>query len=219
MKSPIFLISFFLMLSLQISRADLSIVQQIEDFQLSPSTTEQIKIFASGNRMRIDQGQKLSSIILKEKKVTYSIMHESQQYVVLIHETASIPVTVDPIDDYTIENTGKTEQVHGFACKQLRIKEKSGDVSELWLSDKALDVNLFYREFVDFMELGLGPVTKQLDKHPELKGIPIRVTEFHNEKKLKESTLMHIDTKKILDSLFEVPAGYSELKMNSSDSR
>jgi hypothetical protein len=200
--------------------ADLTISQNIEDFQsATPTPPEQLKIYVSGNRIRIDQGQKISSVILKDKKVTYSIMHETRQYIVLPHletpsnpeHSKSTPQTLHP-DDYTVESTGKTEQIHGFTCKQVRIKESDGTTSDLFISNQALDVNAFYKEFAGFMEFGLGALNKQLENHPELKGIPIRVSEFRDSKKLRESTITRIETSKILDSIFEVPAGYSEIK-------
>jgi hypothetical protein len=199
---------------IQSSFADLSIYQQMEDSQTSPVTTEEMRIYISGNRIRLDQGQKISSIILKDKKATYSIMHESRQYIVLPHDESlkdNFPLT--KTDDIQIENTGKTEQIHGYPCKLLKIKEKNGDLTELMISDKVLDVNVFYKEFQSFLEFGFGPVARQLEKHPELKGIPIRVTEFRGIQKFRQSTLMRVETTKILDSVFEVPAGYEELKM------
>lgn len=224
---------FFLGLSLTV-RADLTISQLIEDFQTTPTVPpEQLKIFLSGNRIRIDQGQKISSIILKDKKVTYSILHETKEYVVLPHEAdsgaapaspqaaATSPATATttagsstPDDDYVVESTGKTEQIHGYTCKEVKIKEKDGSVSDLMISSQALDVNTFYKEFLGFMEFGMTGVNKQLEKHPELKGIPVRVTEYSkDQRKLRQSTINRIEASKIDETIFQVPAGYSQIKL------
>jgi hypothetical protein len=215
--------SLFVLILFAISsttKADLTIIQNLQSFDLdSPIPAEEVKLFISGNRIRFDQGQKMSSIILKDKKVTFSIMHETRQYIALPHAlaTSGDDKTVgDALESLQIEKTGKTEQIHGFLCKQLKVKEKDGSISELWIADAAIDVNNFYKEFQNFMQFGLGDVTKQLEKYPDLKGIPIRVTEFQGVKKLRESTIMRLETAKIPDSTFEVPAGYSEIKIPST---
>jgi hypothetical protein len=201
--------------------ADLTITQTLEEYHNNkPFRKQQVTLFVSGQRIRFDQGQNISSIILADKKLTFSIMHKERQYVVLPHEqvkpnesksTASEDSDLPPS---AVQSTGRTQEINGFQCRECRITEKDGLVTEMWISDKALDMNVFLKEFQSFLEFGLAPASKQLEKFPQLKGIPIRVTELSGTTILRQATVDRLDTTKIEDKFFEVPAGYEELKIS-----
>ena len=209
------------------------VVQTLEDFgdrDRAPSGKEQVTLYVSSKRIRFDKGQSMSSIILLDKKVTFSIMHESQRYVVLFHDQIKgegpaaktkgdingkmLHDDVESLDTSVIEATGKTETINGFLCQQVLIKERDGTRTELWVSQEALDMKTFLGEFRSFMEFGFSQMAKELEKHPELRGVPIRVVDYDRSKMLRRATIERLETHAIPNSVFEVPAGYRELKMS-----
>lgn len=200
--------------------ADLTIVQSLEvvtDGKATP--VEQVTLYVSGKRVRFDKGQSMTSIMLADKKVTFSIMHEGRKYVVMPHSevTERDMKEADKADaeflaTATIESTGTTDRISGYSCRQVRIRGKDRRLTELWVSDTALDMKTFFGEFKSFMGLGLPPFFKELDKHPELKGVPIRVVEYEDVTRYRRSTVTKLDTSVLDASVFEVPAGYAEIK-------
>jgi len=202
-------------------RADLTMVQEIENFDDKDSGhKEQFVLQISGNRVRLDVGQMMSSIMLKEKKITYSILHESQQYTVLPHAQAGgtgvTPqggTSTKTMEKPTLEATGKKEKINGYACRQVLSKDKAGTVIEIWLSEDAMDIKTFLKEFQNFGESSISQMLADLEKHPELRGVPIRVVQYEGPKMRMRSTVKRLDTGKVPDSAFEVPAGYAEIKL------
>jgi len=199
--------------------ADLTVLQTLEDLENdTPAGKEQITLYVSGSKVRFDKGQSMTSIVLNDKKVTFSIMHEPRQYVVLPHDQIRMDAPgsqaeTEPADEFTVESTGQVEKISGFTCHQVRLKERNGIVTELWIAEDALDMRTFMIEFNSFMEFGMAQATKQLEKHPELRGLPIRVIEYRGSKMVRRATIHRVDTAKIPDSMFEVPAGYGEVRM------
>ena len=214
----------FLLLSAPPSRGDLMVLLTIEDLQNpTPLGKEQMVFFISGKRIRLDQGQSMSSIILNDRKVTFSIMHEPRQYVTLPHDEIKIDPSklkaaelsvVEPLEKSAIEPTGKMEKISGFQCHQVWFKEKNGDRTELWIAENALDMKAFLEEFKSFSEFGFGQALKELEKYPALNGMPIRVIEYSGSKMLRRATINRLETTKIQNSIFEIPAGYAEMKIS-----
>ncbi len=201
------------------ARADLTVVQEIEDLQdKTPQGKEQITLYVSGQRLRLDKGQSLTSIILNDRKITYSIMHETRQYVALPHSllgaAAKAAPQEDGLDNMTIESPGKQQTISGYPCQLVRMKGGDGLVTEIWMARDTLDPAAFLAEFKGLMEFGMSSPLSVIQKHPELRGIPIQVTEFQGPTALRRSTVRHLDHNHLNDAIFEIPAGYQELKMS-----
>jgi hypothetical protein len=210
------------MLCLTSGFADMTVIQVLEEMnQNQPLTKEQITLQVSGKRVRVDKGQAFTSIILADKKLTFSIMHEARQYVSLPHDSVSAaepkpdPNQADGIE--SVKPTGKTGEISGFACREVEIKEKNGLTTYLWISDTALNQKNFVDEFKSFMEFGFGQTNSLLDKYPVLRGMPIRITESMGDKILRQSTVTKLDTSPIPPEAFEIPAGYKELKIDQPE--
>lgn len=209
-----------LTLGIRSSHADLTMVQEIENFDENDSSRkEQIVTQISGKRLRLDLGQMMSSIILSEKKITYSIMHESRQYVVLSHDQpggkgAMIPggTSSKTAEGPAPEKTGKTEKISGYTCRQVLLRDPSGPVMEIWLSEDAMEMSAFLKEFQGFGEFSMAQMLGELEKHPELRGVPIRVIQYDSSKMRMRYTVKRLDAGNVPDSAFEVPAGYAEIK-------
>ncbi len=214
----------FLLFGALTSRGDLMVLLTVEDLQNpTPLGKEQITFYISGKRIRLDQGQSMSSIILNDKKVTFSIMHEPRQYVALPHDEIKIDPsksktsefsTTEPLEKSAFEPTGKIERISGFQCHQVWFKEKNGDRTELWIAENALDMKVFLQEFKSFAEFGFNQTLKELEKYPAINGIPIRIIEYSGSKMLRRATINRLETAKIQNSIFEVPAGYAEMKIS-----
>ncbi len=206
---------FFLALP---ARADLMAVQTLEDLtDQSPAGVEQTTLYVSGNKVRYDKGQSLTSIILADRKVTFSIMHEPRQYIVLPHDrVAAAPPEQAPGEDpeeMAFEATGRKEKIGAFPCREVRVREKDGGMTELWLSEEALDMKTFLAEFRSFLAFGMAPLAREIDRHPELKGMPIRIVEYAGSRPVRRATITRLETAPLPPSTFEVPAGYAEVKM------
>lgn len=204
-----------LLIAPQWTRGDLTFVQTLETFRGGASLgKEQVTMRISGQRIRLDQGQSFTSIILANRKVTYSISHEARKYIVLSHDLVDVPKAEenDSLEGASIKDTGETEWIGGFLCRRVRILDPSGIATELWMASGALDTKAFYKEFKSFMEFGRGPGLSNVEKHPELKGVPMRVVESRKGKIQRQATIVRLSTDKIPEETFEIPAGYSEMK-------
>ncbi|MDD2710076.1 MAG: DUF4412 domain-containing protein [Verrucomicrobiae bacterium] len=203
------------------ARADLTLLQEVENYQGDKlSQKEQMMVQVSGKHLRFDVGQMMTSIILNDRKLTFSISHEARQYVVMRHDAAGAkgaglpPQGEEPLwQNATIEATGVTESVSGFACKQVVVREKPGYWTELWLAESAIDLKRYFDEFQFFSEFNMSQILTEVQKRPQLKGFPIRISQFENSKLKFRSTVKRLDTAKISMDAFETPAGYEELKM------
>lgn len=206
---------------------DLMVLQTLEDLQdKTPSGKEQITLYISGKKVRFDQGQRMSSIILMDRKVTYSVDHGMRKYAVLPHDRVPLgdaagkkgATTGDgALDSLKIEATGKSEKISGFKCNQVFVTEKDGSRSELWIAPDALDLKVFLAEFNRFQEFGLAQTLKELEKRPELRGIPLRVIEYNQAAMARRATINRLETKPIPESVFEIPAGYAEVKFTDGE--
>ncbi len=204
--------------------ADMMLVQVLEDLTNdTPTGKEQITLYVSGKHVRVDKGQSMTSIMLLDKKITFSIMHEGRKYLIFPHPPASDRDAKDAVADADflasakVEATGKTEKISGYQCKQVLIRDKKRGLTELWISEAALDMKTFLAEFKSFMSFGLPPVMNALDQHPELKGLPFRVIEYDGVKMARRSTITRLETAPLPPAVFEVPAGYAEVKMSDFD--
>ncbi len=213
--SFLFLFATLMFGSISSSWGDLTVTQVIEERNDEELLDKEVMtIFVKGNAVRIDQGQALSSIIRNDRKLTYSIMHSPKKYVVLKHgklDESDESHEAEDFEGLEVESTGKTEEISGYATHQVLVKERNGDATELWISEGALDMNLFLKEFKSFIQFGFVQSASLLEKHPELKGVPIRIIETQG-KINRKGTITRLDTSILPDSLFEVPAGYAEIK-------
>jgi hypothetical protein len=205
------------------ARADLTLVQEIEDFTGGANgTKDQVTLYVSGQRLRLDKGQMMSSIILGDKKVTYSILHETRQYVQMPHELfkglgqalgAAAGAAAQAGEAFSVEPTDKQETLGGRPCRLVKVRDPLGALTELWVTRDAAELDALLVEFKSLMDFGLPTAGGVLEKHPELKGIPMRVTEFSGANVARRSTVKSFDRAKIAASIFEIPSGYEEIKM------
>ena len=212
-----------LALALAPARADLTLVQEIEDYTAGGNgAKEQVALYVSGPRLRVDKGQTMSSVILNDRKVTYSILHETRQYVQMPHELfkglgqlmgQAANAAAQASEGLSVEATDKQETISGHPCRLVRIRDAGGALTELWVTRDASELDALLGEFKSMMDLGLPAAGAALDKHPELKGIPMRVTEYEGASVVRRSTVKNFDRSKIAPSVFEVPSGYEELKI------
>jgi outer membrane lipoprotein-sorting protein len=210
-----------------IARCDLTIMQEVEGYKDEKlAQKEQLMVMVSGKRLRMDIGQMMTSIVLSDRKATYSILHEARQYVILPHDQAAGKGPAPAMGDVDkmwegakVEPTGTTEQISGFTCRQVLVRAKSGAVTELWLSDDALKIERYFAEFQNFSEIGANPILDEVQKRPDLHGYPIRIVQYENNQMTNRSTVRRLDTNKIPDSEFEIPAGYEEIKPDEASTK
>jgi len=202
--------------------ADITLVQEIESFDgANMGQKEQYTLQISGKRLRIDIGQMMSSIVLGEKKTTYSISHEARQYTILSHPAAEKTGLLPQRETLSksgekpaLESTGKKERISGYPCRQVLSRDRAaGSVTEIWLTEEAMDLKAFVKEFEGFGEISMSQMLGELEKYPELRGVPIRVIQYDRDKMRVRSTVRRLDSGKIPDSVFEIPAGYAEIKL------
>ncbi|MCC7517985.1 MAG: DUF4412 domain-containing protein [Verrucomicrobiae bacterium] len=206
-----------------VARADLTLVQEIEDHTGDANgAKEQVTLYVSGPRLRLDKGQTMSSIILNDRKVTYSILHETRQYVQMSHELfkglgQSLGMAANAAAQANallrVEPTDQRETIGGRPCRLVRVRDASGALTELWVTRDAAELDALLSEFKSLMDFGLPAVSGALDQHPELKGVPMRVTEYEGVNVVRRSTIKSFDRTKITPGLFEIPAGYEEIKV------
>lgn len=204
------------------ARADLTLVQEIEDYTGGANgAKEQITLYVSGPRLRLDKGQAMSSIMLNDRKVTYSILHETRQYVQMSHELfqglgqalgAAADAAAQLSEGLRVEPTNQQETIGGYPCRLVRVRDATGALTELWVTRDAAELDAILGEFKSLMEFGLPAAGSMLERHPELKGVPMRVTEYAGASVARRSTVTRFDRAKVAPAVFEIPAGYEEIK-------
>lgn len=143
-------------------RADLTLVQEIEDFTGGANgAKDQVTLYVSGSRLRLDKGQTLSSIILGDKKITYSILHETRQYVQMPHDLfkglgqalgAAAGAATQAAEEMKIEATDKQETISGHPCRLVRIRDSNGTLTDLWVTRDAAELDTLLGEFKSLMD-------------------------------------------------------------------
>jgi hypothetical protein len=206
----------------QRSAADLKITQQLETFGTTRgtnSTVQLVEVYLQGPRIRVDMGQSMSSIVLNDRKQTFSLMHETRQYVVLPHEPApettskeNAPARAQPPIKY--RPLEETKVLMGKLCKGYVIFEEDGGKTHVWVPEEGLGLEALTRELQQFMSMGFSSGQEDAMKDlPFLKNIPLRVSDFVGDRLVRQATVTNIETTPLPESIFEVPSGYSEMKM------
>lgn len=168
-----------------------------------------------GASMRIDmeagKGEGFASIMNFDRRELLVIMTEQRMYMTMplqgLEAKAQEAVAQNTA---TIEKTGNTETILGYACEQWLIKDK-GTTSEAWVAT----------ELGNFMGLGggnpMGGARKMSAWEKELKGkggFPLRVIERNaSGKEVSRLEATKIEPGPLPASQFEPPAGFQKFEM------
>jgi hypothetical protein len=113
---------------------------------------------------------------------------------------------------YEVVKTGETNSISGFACTKYIVKRHGGETETVWATNDIgggmeslrQDMELFMKKIS--MDMGAGKLSTEWYK--EIGGYPIQ-TESHGSIR----TVTKLERRTINASEFEVPAGYTKLKM------
>lgn len=112
-----------------------------------------------------------------------------------------------------IKKTGKKKNINGFMCEQY-IETKGNKTSEYWITRKISFKDVF-GDYTDILKSLDAMGGEETDTSPELyniDGFPIlSITKSENQTEKEE--VLKIEKKKLDDSLFTIPAGYTKITM------
>ena len=167
--------------------------------------------YLKGHRMRTEfQGGEFKGhtppygIMDWENKTMLSVMPDRRMYM-----TINLKERISPAkrDDYTVTKTGRTQTIAGYRCEEWLVKSKH-DESEVWVSD----VGRFAGFSDNWNRSRMSPWEREMAN----KGyFPFRVVELEKGKEQPIMEVVKVEKKGLSDSLFHVPAGYSQFKMPS----
>jgi hypothetical protein len=112
-------------------------------------------------------------------------------------------------EKYTIQNLGD-EKLMGYNCKHILVTSSSGSTTEIWNTKDIADFENYKDAYNGNSRTSLSSLETQL-KEAGADGFPIKY--IMKGKKDGDVTLefVKMEKKTVADSMFEVPAGYSQV--------
>jgi hypothetical protein len=214
-SSVLLLAAFGLLTNLH---ADLTLVQKIDGVGQDMETTTNIK----PGKMRVDTSATVVIMDLKTGSLT-SLMPAEKKYMKIPSQMAQ--VVFDSMKKSQGDQTpappvptptGKKETINGFACEEYNFTYR-GSKGTLWLTTALPGYQAALQEMAAAFTQGpMAAMVKNIGvDFTALPGFPIRtVTELKPGDTIT-STTVSVSTKPIPDAEFDIPAGYTEMKMPS----
>ncbi|MFN2508115.1 MAG: DUF4412 domain-containing protein [Chthoniobacterales bacterium] len=215
-RSPALLL-FLALFTPVAARADLTLVQQVEGGGPITQVTMKIK----GDKVRMDAGPSVSSVMDIKTGEALSIMHE-QKIVMRMSAAQAKAATAammpaitgeasQPAAKPKVTATGKKETINGYEAEEY-VAESPGYKASYWIAKKypQADAILKQLQATASAAASLGPMG--MPDVRDLPGLPIR-TNVSTSGMQVVSTLSAAKQDPLSDSDFAVPTGYQEMKM------
>ena len=203
-----------------VGRADVTLVQQVESLDKTAgkfSPPVEITIFVTGDKMRMDFGE-ASSIIRRDKKLTYSIFHPDKMYMEMPHTGQVVPGKGPETGwkagkPLKINKTGHQKKIGEFECQEVEVTQADGTMLETWVtmnSEAVIAMDTFrkwctdeYGELVGGLGVGSGEGMESLG------GFPIQTLLFDSEGRLTMKLVVKkLSCYPLKPELFDPPDGY-----------
>ncbi|MDP3072814.1 MAG: DUF4412 domain-containing protein [Opitutaceae bacterium] len=169
------------------------------------------------SRMRIDmKGDKDASgytVMDLAKMEMMMVMESERMYMTMSLKDAAEKAAKEVKDEATFEKTNETDKILGYTATKY-ISTYKGEATDMWLAE---GLGSFMMPGSNPMAGGRGSAPKGWERALQGKSLfPLRIVS--KDKKGKETHRMEvtaIEKKKLPESLFAVPAGYSKFDMGN----
>lgn len=196
------------------AKAGLVIVQEVKQSGPMPLDT-QMTIKTEGDKIRVDVGKEISSIVDSESGSVSSLMHSQKIAMQLpkgaldaIKKKASAEKSAGGPD---IKPTGKKETINGFKCEEYAGTYQGLQVS-YWVTQ---DVENAKTVMAQLSKLSgeADPFKGALKDGTDFPGFPIRTVVKSPQMGESTMTIVSINDEEIPEKEFEVPADYKSMSM------
>ena len=194
--------------------ADKTLVQKVQTGAMmgQPAHSDTMTWAIKGSKARMDFG-KISQIIDLDAHKVYKIDAANKHIMVmstdLSKETADMISKVGADTKIDVRNTGKTETIDGYKCKEY-VMTMSGPMSMVTTFWMTQDIDA--KEFERFKTFGMQmPKMRGSESMADMKGIPIKSTSKTTlmGKVIDSSTEMQsVSSDSVSASLFDLPKDY-----------
>ena len=220
MKLPILLA----ILSLQTAaRADMVIVQKVEG---AAAQSGQMTMKFKENKIRADVSPEVSTITDASTGDVTTVMHPQKSYMIIPASSSKAMIEQmqkqvqeqtaagSPTPNPKPQATGKKEKINGYDTEEF-LCTVGGMKMSYWIARDFPNWPKVLEMMTKFQQGGLAAMTKGLMPGPaDFNGMPIR-TEVEMGGHKIVSTLVSVKEEALDEKEFQIPAGYTEMKMPS----
>lgn len=171
--------------------------------------TQDMLVKAKGDKMRFDMtqgGQAASAIFDPTQNKMFMLMDQQKAYMEMDFSAPTAPQANVDAKAATAEKTGKKETIAGIDCEDWTVKDPSGKHTETCLADGLA--------FLDLDGLKGGSQTAFAKQLKEKKQFPLKSVDFDAAgKEISRTEATKIEKKKLDDTLFKVPDGYTKMAL------
>jgi hypothetical protein len=208
--------------------ADVAIQMQHQAGSQPQAGSQTMTLSFSGENVRMDSPQG-GMILRPQQNEMIMLMHEQKQFMKQSLDQATGGAATaqgqpDP-DAMTFTKTGNKQVINGFSCEEVVGTESDGDVLEFWLSPESVSVDEFLSAMKAFEKMqqkspGAGKMkswTEFFQGNPDLSTFPIRTINKNAAGVVESiSTVQSISRDTLSQTLFQIPAGYTEISMGAT---
>ena len=216
--TPMKLLRFFLLVTLfatAAARADLTIVQKVEGDKGANEITMKVK----GSRARVDVNPQLSTILDAQSGELLTIFHDQKKVMRISGERAKAMADMAQAMSKDVmpnneppKATGKKQKVNGYETAEYSTVTKKAQTS-YWVATDYPQAKEIMKQMNVLQSGAFAALRKSLPSFQDLPGLPLRTEIKVDGQNQMTSTIQSVDLSPVPDSVFEIPAGYSEMKL------
>ena len=175
------------------------------DEESETNLTLTMDYFIKDNKFRVEfnspEGQ---AIMLINKDKTVMLIPQNNMYMEFSNTDENDTEDTKTNDEFTKSKTGATKEILGFNCEQYIFKEDDGTM-ELW-----------FTKDLGFFMFAANPMEKsKIDNKYFADGFFPLIIKMKDPNGIENGSLdaVKVEKKKLADSMFEIPAGYTKFTM------
>lgn len=201
------------------ARADMVIVQKVEGAGQSSEMTMKLK----GDKIRTDVSPQMSTITNAATGDVTTIMHTQKSYMTIPASSSKALMEQmqksmqqqnggAPAPSAKLQSTGKKEVINGYNTEQYT-SAIGGMKVTYWISSEFPNWKKVLEAMQSFQRGGLATMAKgMMPDYASFPGIPVKTEVDFGGQKIT-TTLASAEEKDVDAKEFEIPAGYTEMKM------
>jgi len=175
-----------------------------------PQESRNLEYFTKGEmvRMQFEQapGMTMAVVVNSKTGAAFVLMTESKMYMEM--NLQDMPAPEGSQNDIDFQKTGKTENILGYMCEQVLMKQQGMEV-EMWVTK---GLGRFVQS--NFNGGSKSPAMKKIEDELTSKGyFPLRMTSKSGGQSEFRMEALSVTRKQLRKDLFVLPAGFTKMQM------
>ncbi|HEX3817936.1 MAG TPA: DUF4412 domain-containing protein [Chthoniobacterales bacterium] len=197
-----------------VARADLTIVEKIE----GSNDTSNVVLKVKGDKARVEVNPQITTILNGKTGDLITLMNDQKKVMRISGDRAQAmakmasTATGDNIANVVPKPTGKKKTIEGYETEEY-ITDSPHLHTAYWVAKNYPNYQSILQQMQVLQRGAFAVMHKGVPDYSKLPGLPIRTEINGGDKTTVVSTLVSVKTDPVPDSAFEVPAGYTEMKM------